>query len=188
MKHLIIILFLIFTVPATSGIRDYPKHQLGIGFSTVNGMGLSYQINISRLWSAKANGFAYYHAKTPPEDTHYYLNGGLQLQFNIFKQSKDRFYLFAGGSRWYFEERTPIRYIENDLEIFYISKKIGRMTNIGLGGGYEIIKGPIAFSFELGGQWQGSDKTDFSIIFDRNPSGTSYIGLSAAIGIRIYFD
>ncbi|MFP4370312.1 MAG: hypothetical protein ACLFR2_12100 [Candidatus Kapaibacterium sp.] len=176
-------IFLFFILTFSAEGAKFPKHQFGIGGSTISGAGLSYQIDIDRKYSFRTNGFAYYFGNNPPDDLDMYFVLGGELQRNLFRQIDQRFYILLGTSHWYFEERSLYTERIGDLIIENRNSKIDRIWNFGAGAGYEkIILQRLALSLSLGFQYQISGEEQFSKFFDREG-----FGLAGGIGIRYMF-
>jgi hypothetical protein len=168
--------------------RRYPKHQFGLGFSSISGAGLTYQLDVSKVSSLQTNFFAYYQGEEPPDKVKLYANIGLEYQYNLFNDRETRYYLFSGASYWLIEKRDYKLGYVNDILTKLAENDLQRLYNFGLGIGYEIkFWGHAAFSASLGLQIQKSDESNLDKLFDRNPSGTSFFGLGGGIGIRYTF-
>lgn len=185
-KYILIFVLILFYSECFS--RSYPAQQFGLGYSTLSGAGLSYQLDVNKSWSLKFNGIIYYFGGETIEDTDFYTVGGLEYQYNFFKEYNQRIYGLIGASYWYFEENSYYKERVNDIIYEYQLKDIGRFANIGAGIGYErFLSGRFGFSIDIGIQFQSSNKTTYDELFDRNPAGTSFTGLSLGFGIRYLF-
>ncbi len=189
-KYLILSLcFIAFTGNADANTsRRYPKHQFGLGFSTISGGGLAYQLDIDKLNSLRLNFFAYYQGEEPPDKLNLYGNIGLEYQYNLFNDRTNRTYLFAGTSYWLVEKRNYEWGIIKDIKTKLHDNELTRLFNTGLGLGYEVkFWGRAAFSVSLGLQYQISEESNLDKLFDRNPSGDSFFGVGGGIGLRYTF-
>ncbi len=168
--------------------RRYPKHQFGLGFSTISGSGLTYQLDIDKLNTLRLNFFAYYQGEEPPDKIKLYSNIGLEYQFNLYNNRTERAYLFAGGSYWLIEKRDYEWGYIKDIKTKIADNELYRLFNTGFGAGYEVkFWGRAAFSISLGLQYQISEKSSLDKLFDRNPTGESFFGLGGGIGLRYTF-
>ncbi len=181
-----IILLLFFTVALFS--QKYPKQQIGLGYSLYSGAGISYQIEIDPYWAFKVNTIVYYYGFDPPDVIDLYTNFGLELQRNFYKDEKNRMYLLAGASYWFFENRSKTTEFINDKMIVNKEVETENIWNFGLGTGYEykLLK-QFSVSFDIGLHFQTSGETNFSPFYDRNPKGTEFFGIGGSIGFRYNF-
>lgn len=184
----LILLIAILPEIARGQSRSYPKYQFGIALSTVTGAGLNYQIELNPKDVLSFTGFAYYRSEAPPDDMDLYTNLGLQYQNNLFKSPETRIYAATAFSVWYIEEKNFTVIKENDVITKIITRDINRIFNFGLLGGLEHkIMERLALSVEFGLHYQLSEQSSSGILIDRNPLGTSYIGIGGGIGIRYAF-
>lgn len=184
----IIILMISFTHDCMSQKRSYPKHQFGIALSTISGIGLNYQVETSPHNALAFTFFTFYQSDAPPDDLDFYASVGAQYQFNLLKTEQFRYYLAPAVSFWYIEDRTFKIVRENDVITKIINKDMNRIYNFGLIGAVEYkIMNRLVLNFELGLHFQTSDVSDDTKFIDRNPSGTSFIGIGGGFGIRYAF-
>ncbi len=184
----VILLIALLPQLAIGQSRSYPKHQFGIALSTVSGAGLNYQIELNPKDIFLLAGFAYYRSEAPPDDMDLYANLGLQYQNNLYKNPEARIYLAPAFSVWYIEEKNFTLIRRNDVITKIITRDVNRIFNVGLMAGIEYkIMQRLALSAELGLHYQLSERSKTAILIDRNPSGTSYIGIGGGIGIRYAF-
>lgn len=177
-----------FTHDCMSQKRSYPKHQFGIALSTISGIGLNYQVETSPHNALAFTFFTFYQSDAPPDDLDFYASVGAQYQFNLLKTEQFRYYLAPAVSFWYIEDRTFKIVRENDVITKIINKDMNRIYNFGLIGAVEYkIMNRLVLNFELGLHFQTSDVSDDTKFIDRNPSGTSFIGIGGGFGIRYAF-
>lgn len=177
-----------FTHDCMSQKRSYPKHQFGIALSTISGIGLNYQVETSPHNALAFTFFTFYQSDSPPDDLDFYASVGAQYQFNLLKTEQFRYYLAPAVSFWYIEDRTFKIVRENDVITKIINKDMNRIYNFGLIGAVEYkIMNRLVLNFELGLHFQTSDVSDDTKFIDRNPSGTSFIGIGGGFGIRYAF-
>lgn len=189
-KYLILSLcFIAFTTDAEANTsRRYPKHQFGLGFSTISGGGLTYQLDIDKINTLRLNFFAYYQGEEPPDRVKLYANIGIEYQYNLYNNRKERAYVFTGMSYWLVEKRDYEWDYINDIKTKIADNELYRLFNTGLGLGYEVkFWGRAAFSVSLGVHFQISEESSLDKLFDRNPTGDSFIGIGGGIGLRYTF-
>ena len=183
MKHFILYSLVLLLCLGTLEAK-YPQGQMGIELSTINGSGLSYQMEIDRHSAIKFNGFAYFFGN-PPDDVDYYFTLGVNYQRNIYKSFDHRVYGFIGTSIWYIEFNDVETVVENEFEREFTVTEIDRIWNAGLGLGYEYtFKDAVNFAFEVGLQYQASESTSVTSWIDRDPAGLSFFGIGGSFGLR----
>lgn len=183
MKHLITSILLLASVIVVQA--KYPQGQMGIEISTINGSGLSYQLELDRHSAIKFNGFVYFISDSIPNETDYYFNIGANYQRNIYKSFDHRVYGFVGLSLWYVELKDIDLVIENEFEREVVITDLNRIWNTGIGVGYEYsFKDAVNFCFEIGLQYQSSGNSNISSWIDRDPEGLSFIGIGGSFGLR----
>lgn len=180
-----IVVMISLSIYSFAGVR-YPKHQAGIGYSMISGAGIEYQIELNMKSALKTNFIAYYYGDKPPDAMNIYDVFGLEYQYNVYKKDKSRVYIFLGGSYWHLEDRTIEVFQSNDLIIEKRKTKMDRIWNFGIGPGYEFnISGNVVISAQVGLQYQISNEVDhISSFIDRNPGGTSFIGVGGGVSLR----
>ncbi len=184
----IIILMIFSTYDSMSQKRSYPKHQFGIALSTISGIGLNYQVETSPHNALAFTFFTFYQSDAPPDDLDFYASLGIQYQFNLLKTENTRYYVAPAASFWYIEDRTFKIIRENDVITKVINKDMNRIYNFGLIGGLEHkVMDRLVVHIELGLHYQTSEVSDDTKFIDRNPSGTSFIGIGGGFGIRYAF-
>ncbi len=189
-KYFIVLLsFVCFSYSASANnSRHYPKHQFGLGYSSISGAGLTYQLDIDKLNTLRLNFFAYYQGDEPPDKVKLYSNIGLEYQFNLFNNRSERAYFFSGMSYWLIEKRDYELGYVNDVLTKLADNELYRLYNFGLGLGYEVkFWERAAFSISLGLQYQISEKSNLDKLFDRNPNGESFLGIGGGLGLRYTF-
>ncbi len=168
--------------------RHYPKHQFGLGYSSISGAGLTYQLDIDKLNTLRLNFFAYYLGDEPPDKVKLYSNIGLEYQYNLYNNRSERAYIFSGMSYWLIEKRDYELGYVNDILTKLADNELYRLYNFGLGIGYEVkFWERAAFSISLGLQYQMSEKSNLDKLFDRNPTGESFFGIGGGLGLRYTF-
>lgn len=176
------------TYDCISQKRSYPKHQFGIALSTISGIGLNYQVETSPHNAWAFTFFTYYQSDAPPDDLDFYASVGAQYQFNLLKTENTRYYVAPTASFWYIEDRTFTIIRENDVITKIINKDMNRIYNFGLIGALEHkIMDRLVLNLEFGLHYQTSEVSDDTKFIDRNPSGTSFIGIGGGFGIRYAF-
>lgn len=180
MYKLIFVVFVIFLNTIYAGI--YPKHQVGIGFSSISGAGINYLMETNPENLFKLSLFYYYQGDDKlNQDIN--ANLGLEYNYNIYKTEYNRFFALAGFSWWDIEKKRYSTYIENDITYEIKNIKINHIWNYGLGLGYEYRRKKFAVSLDIGYQYQISQNGYFGDIFNRS-NGEDYFGPSAGISIR----
>lgn len=186
MKKITIIAIILTSFTTLFAGVSYPKHQFGLGYSMISGVGLEYQIEITNSSALKTNFIAYYYGDNPPNEMNIYDVFGLQYQYNLMKFSGNRLYAFIGGSYWHLEDRTVEEVISNDLVLEKRIVKMDRIWNFGTGIGYELlIYRNFVISAEFGAMYQLSNSVDhIDEFFDRDQLGTSFFGVGGGISFR----
>jgi hypothetical protein len=192
MRRLILVLIFLFIIifNVNSQTRFYPKHQFGLGYSTITSGILSYQIELNPSTALKFGGFAYYTSDNPPDDLQLYGAAGAEYQFNLFKTETDRIYALTGMSFWYFNQKLYSEKKINDVVIISRTNNIKKVLNFGIGAGYELrLIQRVAISFDLG--WQLQYKLDgngnFDSFFDKVGNDELIFAPAIGIGIRYIF-
>ncbi len=166
----------------------YPKHQIGVGYSSFSGTGINYQIELDNLNAFQFSGAGYYFGDNPPEELDFYGILGAEYQFSLLKKEDKRFYAFAGTSMLHLERRRTKTVKFNDVVIIQKLITTDRIYNFGGGIGIEYKPLPvIAMNFGIGVLYQVSEKADFSEFWDRNPAGESFLGIGIGISLRYVF-
>lgn len=180
---LIMILFAI--VGAMTSSAAYPKHLVGVEYSSISGSGLSYSLELDKNNVLKFSGIALYYGDKPPDQMSIYTNAGMEYQYNIWKIKNNRLYLFGGGSYWFIEKRDIISYKKNEKLI--LEKKVteNSILNIGGGVGYEkVFLNKLAINLNVGLQYQTSDGSGFPLLFDRSRDSQKFLGVGGGIGLK----
>ncbi len=179
-------LVLVLTIlSAVSLFTAYPKHLVGVDYSTISGSGLSYTQEIDKNNVLKFSGILMYYGVKPPDKMTIYGDVGMEYQYNVWKIKDNRLYLFGGGSYCYLEKRDVISYMKFEKIIF--EKKITKnnILNFGVGIGYEkVFFNKIALNLNVGLQYQHSDGSDFPLLFDRSPDTQKFLGVGGGIGLK----
>ncbi|MEI6089115.1 MAG: hypothetical protein WCR42_01545 [bacterium] len=179
-------ILLLFTILAAVALTAaYPKHLVGVDYSTISGSGLSYSLELDRSNVLKFSGILMYYGPKPPDKMTLLADAGMEYQYNIWKIKNNRLYLFGGGSYWYVEKRDVISYMK--FEKLIIEKTIAKnnIFNIGAGIGYEkVFLNKIALNLNIGLQYQLSDGEGFPLLFDRSPESQKFIGVGGGIGLK----
>jgi hypothetical protein len=192
MQRIVLVLFfiLIINFNVKSQSRIYPKHQFGLGYSTITSGILSYQIELNPSTALKFGGFAYYTSDNPSEDLQLYGAVGAEYQFNFFKTETDRIYALTGLSFWYLNKKTYSEQKINDVVIITRTNNKKKILNFGIGAGYELrLIQRVAISFDLGFQLQYKldGNGNFDNIIDRVGIDVYNLGPALGIGIRYIF-
>lgn len=177
--------FLLTILAAVSLSAAYPKHLVGIDYSTISGSGLSYSIELDKNTALKFSGIPMYYGAKPPDKMTLIGDAGVEYQYNIWKIKNNRLYLFGGGSYWYVEKRDVISYMK--FEKLIIEKTIvkNNIFNIGAGIGYEkVFLNKIALNLNVGLQYQLSDGKGFPLLLDRSPETQKFLGVGGGIGLK----
>ncbi len=166
---------------------SYPKHQIGVGYSSFSGSGLTYQIEFNRNHAFQLSVLPLYTSSGPDDlDTKAFLGGEYQL--SISRTDLTRIYTFVGAGITHLENRLTTRTIVNDVEIVNVDIDMNRISNIGIGIALEYKLSPrIAVSTGLGILYQTSAKGHYSEFWDRNPLGDTYLGIGGALSFRYVF-
>jgi hypothetical protein len=173
--------------PTEAQLISYPKHQIGVGYSSFSGAGLTYQIEINRHHALQFSSLPFYTSNGPDELNIIAFLGG-EYQFTLARMSTSRIYTFAGLGITHLEDRLTTRTIVNDKEIVNVDIDLNRINNYGFGIGMEYKLSPrIAVSTGLGILYQTSAKGHYSEFWDRNPRGDTYLGIGGALSFRYVF-
>ncbi|MDX9791245.1 MAG: hypothetical protein WC313_11325 [Candidatus Kapaibacterium sp.] len=165
----------------------YPKHQLGLGYSSFSASGLSYLLDINKYSSLQFNILPFY-TGTNSDNLDITVLLGAEYHFTIARFTQSRIFLLAGTGYSHLESRVSESRIENDVIIIDKQIKIDNIINLGLGIGYEYKPhARISLGVSLGILHQESDNGIFSEFWDRNPSGTNFTGIGGGIYIRYNF-
>ena len=192
LNYLLIFLILLFLtqIDLFSQSRLYPKHQIGLGFSSLSGGVVSYQIELNPAEVFKFGSLVYYTSERPPDELVLYGNFGFEYQYNFIKNISDRFYALGGLSYWYYQDKSFSETKINDVTIIKIDNNIKRILNFGVGIGYEFKIHPQAavnFDIELLNQLRINGEGNFDKFFDRIQNDNFSVGLSFGFGIRYAF-
>lgn len=165
----------------------YPKHQIGLSYSSFSGAGINYQFEPDKYQAIQFSVLPYYYSK---ENNDLQIIGlvGIEYQLNILKNNKSRYYVFVGSSMNHLEDRLTTKKVINDVE--YIEKNIttNRIYNFGFGAGIEYKPLPVfSISPSIGILYQISEKSSYSEFWDRNPGGETFLGIGCGISIRYVF-
>lgn len=165
----------------------YPKHQIGISYSSFSGTGLNYQIETNKMNAFQVSAFAYYNSAVDNEKNIIAIIGG-EYQLTLLKESNTRYYLFTGLSVLHLEDQITTIRKENDVIIKDTKISSDRIYNFGIGPALE-YKPHIQFAISIGAGflYQISNKEPFSEFWDRSPNNTSYFGIGGTISLRYVF-
>lgn len=183
-------ILIIFFIAFNTLESAYPKYQIGVGFSTLSGAGISFQYELNNSNTFLFKGIPAYYNNNPPSDIKYFYIVGGEYQYNLFKKKlsnniKHRSFLLVGGSFWHLKDTWVKREYMNDREIVFRYERFNDIYNIGFGIGYELtIANNISLMLQINYQYQKSDDTYFDKLFDLSPNSTEYNGLGFGIGIK----
>ena len=181
---LILLIFTIYVVEA----KIYPKHQIGLGYSSVSGSGITYQLETDPDNVFEFSFFAYYVAEEPPDRKEIFVNGGMEYQRNLYKDRYNRFFGYAGSSVWDLDERDYEEYIKNDVVYRDKTVKTNRVFITGLGVGYERrFEIRMAVEISAGYQFQASRNRNFGYMISRGEEGLAS-GPSIGFSIKYIFN
>jgi len=179
------LVFSLTILAAVSLSAAYPKHLVGIDYSTISGSGLSYSQEIDKNTALKFSGILMYYGAKPPDKMTLIGDAGMEYQYNIWKIKDNRMYLFGGGSYWYVEKRDVISYMKFEKLITEKTIAKNNIFTLGAGIGYEkVFLNKIALNLNVGIQYQISDGTGFPILFDRSPDSQKFLGVGGGIGLK----
>ncbi|HRP01403.1 MAG TPA: hypothetical protein PLE30_02035 [Candidatus Kapabacteria bacterium] len=191
MKHMYIIACILLIFPITALSQGlYPKQQAGLGFSSISGGVISYQVEIDPTNAFKFGTFVYYNSNNPPDDLILYGNIGGEYQYNLIKEANQRLYALCGAAFWYLQDKNTHFKTENDIKYKIVQNNIKTLLNIGLGIGYEYkIHKQVALNIDIGvfGQTSFQDLGDFIWFVDRVGANKFTPSLSVGFGIRYAF-
>lgn len=146
-----------FYAQAQRGI-DYPKHYIGGSYSEITGAGVSYLMEINRNLSFAVSGF-YYYDGLESYNRNTIGNIGLELQQNLYYETKFRIFAFAGYTNWQDITRRRLSYLDGDIPITENSLNHKIYNNVGLGIGYEhLFFNKISIGLSLGVIYQDIEK------------------------------
>ena len=166
---------------------SYPKHQIGVGYSSFSGSGITYQLEINRNHAFQFSALPIY-TSSGPDDLNIKAFLGGEYQLSISKTDLTRIYTFVGAGITHLENRLTTRTIINDVEIVNTDTDLNRIINFGIGIGLEYKLSPrIVVSTGLGLLHQTSAKGQYSEFWDRNPRGDTYLGIGGALSFRYVF-
>lgn len=179
--------FSLFSLSTNAQSISYPKHQIGLSYSSFSGSGLNYQIELDRTNSLQFTLLPIY---LSPKANELEINAiiGSEYQFSLKRFEQSRLYLLIGSSIQHLENRLTTTRVLNDVKITETKIKTNSIFNTGIGVGYEYKLLPrLSASSSLGLLYQLSDNSDNSELWDRNPRGDSFIGVGLSLSIRYIF-
>ncbi|MCW5886330.1 MAG: hypothetical protein KIT33_15275 [Candidatus Kapabacteria bacterium] len=166
---------------------SYPKHQIGLGYSSFSASGLTYYLEINKYSALQVSLLPYYTSTSNNNLSIIALFGG-EYHFNIFRTKEYRIFAFAASGAGHLERSETTFKIINDVEIRETRVDLNRIINFGTGAGLEYkINRQFIVSAGIGLMYQLSDKANFSEFWDRNPSGESFLGIGGSISFRYAF-
>ena len=125
----------VYDVAGEDEYEPWKDHRIGFYASFMSGYGLAYQYHLGYGFAFKTQFFAY--ASVDDEDNssddEVILVWGGDVQYNIYRTQKYRFYALAGGYYRYRENRTGFNSFDNTDNYDY-----NRYLNFGLGVGVEL--------------------------------------------------
>jgi hypothetical protein len=169
-------------------LQAYPKSKMGAAFSSINGAGLSYLMELDNYSAVTINGFAYYRGEEPPNKIKTYGSVGVGYQYNLHKSDLGRLFLNPGMSFWYLESKDYY-YVKLNDEVYNITNnKLNRIFNLGIGVGYEFDLGKrFTLITNLEYFTQYSKSVNFSNVIDRSPNGNNFTGFGGGLMIHYKF-
>lgn len=167
----------------------FPKHEVGISFSTISGTGLGYLLELDRWNAFQFTFMPFYSGDEPQKNDNLSLIGGIEYHRVLYRDFEHRFYLFGAVSIWYFEQHESMIINPNtdfEKEIILFDKDV--YHNFGLGFGYMYnLNNVVSFDFNLGLQYQTSSNNSFHNYLERIESGeSSFLGLGGGVGILFH--
>ena len=185
MRFKIIIVTILFLATTSVFANKYPRHQLGISYSTISGTGLGYVIELDRQNAFQFTVMPYYTGSNADNNLNLTIITGIEYQKTIYRDSGHKVYGFAAASLWYFEKNS-VTYIDPgtdfEKEIKLYDKDV--YHNLGLGVGYNyILNSAVSFNFNLGLQYQTTSNDSFDNFLERVEGNTSFIGVGGGVGI-----
>ena len=184
------ILSIIFLVAISSlSARKFPKHEIGISFSTISGTGLGYLVELDRWNSLKFTFMPFYSGDEPQKNDNLSLIGGVEYHKNLYRDFEHKIYVFVSASIWYFEQHESFIINPNtdfETEVTKFDKDV--YHNFGLGVGYIYnLNNVVSFDFNLGLQYQISSNNSYYNYLERLGSGEdSFFGLGGGVGILFH--
>jgi len=185
-----ILLVSIFVIAFTTlNAAKFPKHELGISFSTISGPGLSYLLELDRWNSLKFTFMPFYSGDEPQKNDNLSLIGGLEYHRNLYRDFEHKVYIFGAASIWYFEQHESFIINPNtdfESEITEFDKDV--YHNLGIGAGYVYnLNNVVSIDFNLGLQYQISSNNSYYNFLERLGSGEgSFFGLGGGVGILFH--
>lgn len=185
MRSKVIILTIFLLAISTSFASKYPRHQVGISYSTISGTGLGYVLELDRHNAFQFTVMPYYTGSNADNDLNLTIISGVEYQRTIYRDSEHKVYGFAAVSLWYFEKNSVI-YINQGTDFEKQIKLYDKDVyhNLGLGVGYDyILNEAVSFNFNLGLQYQMTSNDSFHNYLERTNGNPSFLGVGGGAGI-----
>lgn len=166
----------------------YPRHQLGINFSTISGTGLGYVLEFDRDNAFRFTLMPYYVGSKAENNLELTIISGIEYQHTLYRDFENKLYIFGAASLWYFEQNSStIINANTDFE-----KKISLYDkdvyhNLGVGFGYDyILNEAVSFNINLGLQYQSTANDSFNNFLERTAGESSFLGIGGGVGIYFH--
>lgn len=164
------------------------ENELGLSFNTLSGSGLNYNREITPKINLELSAFYFYLGENPPQEYDTFLNFGIELQYNLYKNSSNRVYLLLGGSIWQINEYYIIQIpVVNGSPREKQINIESNLNNYGFGVGHEIrLLKSFSFSYSLNYQFQNNKENTYNG-FPSISNSNKYSGLGFGISFRYRF-
>jgi hypothetical protein len=188
MRFKLLIISLLFLSVGTTYSSQYPKHQLGISFSTISGTGLGYVLEFDRYNALQFTLMTYYTGSSTGGNLNLTVISGIEYQRTIHRDAENKLYAFGAASLWYFEKNSTKVINSNtdfEKEIDIYDKDV--FHNLGIGIGYDyILNKVVSFNVNLGLQYQTTANDSFANFLERTRGSSSFLGLGGGVGILFH--
>lgn len=165
------------------------ENELGLSFSSLSGAGINYNRELNSKFNLELNSFYFYLGNNPPKVYDTYFNIGGEFQYNIFKNSYNRFYSFIGLSYWNINQNYVIQIpVVNGSPKEESKIKSHSILNYGFGVGNEFrVLNDFSLSFSILYQFQNLKNSSLNNFLDRNPKKDFYQGFGFGVSFRYKF-